>query len=207
MAASVETFGMMVAETRTRPVVEFRVRRRELVDASLLQRIAAGDQQALATAYDQASSVVYGMALRMLLDPRDAEEAMMDAFLYVWRKAGTFNPALGSPTVWLIIIARCRILDRLRAQKTRRQYEESLGEDWEAPSTTPDAEAFAIAQHDGNIVRTALAQLSPSQKQAIELAYFQGMTHQEIVEVTGRPLGTVKTQIRQGLLKLRCLLA
>lgn len=161
----------------------------------------------MAVAFDRASSVVYGMALRVLLDPRDAEEAMMDTFLHVWRKASTFNPALGNPSVWVIVIARSRILDRLRMQKTRRQYEENLGDDWDAPSRAPDAEKLSIARHDAENVRTALAELNPRQKQALELAYFQGMTQEEIADATGRPLGTVKTQIRQGLLKLRQLLS
>jgi RNA polymerase sigma-70 factor (ECF subfamily) len=207
MAASAETLAMTFAGTRPTVVHESRTPRRELVDARHLERIAAGDQQAMAEAFDRASSVVYGMALRMLLDPRDAEEAMMDTFLHVWRKAVTFNSALGNPSVWLIMIARCRILDRLRMQKTRRQYEESLGEDWDAPSHAPDAEKLSIQRLDAASVRTALAELNPSQKEALELAYFQGMTQEEIADATRRPLGTVKTQIRQGLLKLRQLMS
>jgi RNA polymerase sigma-70 factor, ECF subfamily len=207
MAASVETLGMMAGVTWPKPVSDVHVTRRELVDASLLQRIAAGDQQAMADVYGKASAVVYGMALRMLLDPRDAEEAMLDTFLHIWRKASTFDPELGNPSVWLIMIARCRILDRVRAQKTRRQYEESFEEDWEVPSFAPNAEDTAIAGHAAATVRSALCRLNPVQKQALELAYFQGMTHEEIADATGRPLGTVKTQIRQGLLRLRKLMA
>lgn len=202
MAATAEALGMMFVETRTLPQ-PVRVARRQLVDARLLERIADGEEQALAEAFDQASPVVYGMALRMLLDTRDAEEAMMDAFLHIWRKADTFDPALGDPSVWLIMIARCRVLDRLRAQKIRRQYEDCMEEDWDPPSSEPDAEDMAIAQREAKTVRDAMAGLNPAQKQALELAYFQGMTHEEIADATGRPLGTVKTQIRQGLRKLR----
>ena len=206
MAAGVEAFGILAAPIARQSDSELRLARRELVASSLLSQIAEGDEQAFAEMYDRCSPVIYGMALRILLDPRDAEEAMIDAFLQVWRKADNFDPDLGSATTWIIMIARCRILDRARAQKVRRQYEEDLGEEWDAPCPAPNAESQAILQWDCGTVQAALAQIPAPQKRVVELAFFEGMTHQEIAQVTCRPLGTVKTQIRQGLLKLRGLL-
>lgn len=206
MAASVGTFGILAGPVRIQAEAEPRLARRELVEASLLSRVAEGDEQAFASLYDRISPVLYGMGLRMLFDPRDAEEAMTDAFLHLWRKAGTFDPSLGSATAWVVMIARCRILDRVRAQKLRRQREESLGEDWDAPSSLPSAESEVILQRNREAVQVALAQIPSAQRRAVELAFFEGLTHQEIADVTCLPLGTVKTQIRQGLLKLRGLL-
>lgn len=207
MAAGVETFGILAAPIRIRQEAERRLARAELVEASLLARVAAGDEEAFAALYDRVSPIIYGMALRILFDPRDAEEAMMDALLHVWRRAETFDSGLGSATAWVIMIGRCRVLDRARVQKVRRQYEESLKEEWEASSTEPDAESHVVLQRNREAVQAALAQIPAAQKRVVQLAFFEGMTHQEIAEVTCRPLGTVKTQIRQGLLKLRGLLA
>ncbi len=197
---------LAMSEPKARPFVPAPPVRRELVDRVILLRVAAGDRDAFSLLYQQTSRVVYGIALRILGEAADAEEVTVDVYLQVWRSASTFDPALGSATTWLFVIARSRTLDRLRASNLRRQRHQPIGEDWDTPSTAPDPEDSATIAQVKLRVTAALTALSREQREAIQLAYYQGMTHVEIADATGRPLGTIKTQIREGMAKLRKLL-
>lgn len=177
-------------------------------DAALLARVAGRDAGALAELYDRFAPVLAGVASRILYDARDVEDTLQDVFVQVWERAAVYEPALGSPLAWLVTLTRNRCLDRLRALQRRSRALESLAELCPGPSAAPDAaDAAALLAEDGLRVRAALAALPPEQTQAIELAFFGGLTQTEIAERLGEPLGTVKARIRRGLLKLRELLA
>jgi RNA polymerase sigma-70 factor (ECF subfamily) len=152
--------------------------------------------------------VLTGVAARILYDPRDVEDTLQETFLQVWERAAVYEAALGSPLTWLVTLTRHRCIDRLRALQRRSRALESLTEETPEPATAPDATgAGALLAEDGVRVREALKQLPAEQTQAIELAFFGGLTQTQIAERLGEPLGTVKARIRRGLLKLRELLA
>jgi RNA polymerase sigma-70 factor, ECF subfamily len=181
--------------------------RSELVTEKTLRSIADGDQHALATLYDRTSSVVIGMGRRMLQDQAEAEEAVSDVFHYVWRHAGNFDPNRGSATAWFLIIARSRILDRLRSNRSRSEHEEHLEETAELFTANDNPERNAMLGQMARRARAALERLPREQRHLIEMAYFLGLSHSELAERAGLPLGTVKTRIRAGMSELRKLLS
>ncbi len=171
--------------------------------ASLIHDIAKGDKQALGTLYDATSSIVYGLALRILGNTATAEEVTLDVYTQVWRQAANYDDTRGTPSAWLIILTRSRAIDRLRS----RDYNRPVPEEAPPPSAayrTPE-EATAISERR-RLVQEACAQLPPEQRQVLELAYFSGLSHQEIARQLGLPAGTVKTCIRLEMQKLRDLL-
>ncbi len=175
----------------------------EATEAELLRRIAAREHAALGELYDGMGGVVFSLAMRMLSDQREAEEVVQDVFLQIWNKAGTFDGLLGSVLSWSLGITRNRCIDYLRARQRRtRIVAEAAIESAEEPeSVGPGANALGEAEQEA--VRAAVAGLPPEQHQAISMAFFGGMTHQEIADVLGEPLGTVKARIRRGMLKLK----
>jgi RNA polymerase sigma-70 factor (ECF subfamily) len=185
----------MVAEPKREPAL-----------ASLLDSIVRGDQAALGALYDATVRQVHGLASRVLGDPALGEEVTLDVYEQVWRTAGTYSAALGTPTAWLLTIARSRAIDRLRAGAFRRRREERIGESFDAPASGRAPETAAADEEEGRMVRAALRALPPEQRSALELAYYEGLTHVEIAERLHEPLGTVKTRIRLGMTKLRELL-
>lgn len=172
----------------------------------LIGRMSNGDQSALAEFYDQSNRLVFGMVMRVVNDRSAAEEITLDAFHQVWRQARNFDSDRGRPSSWLITIARNRAIDRLRATKWDRQEQTPLEDvtPFLAADGTPEQSAYLNEQQ--KLVRYALAQLKPDQRQLIEIAFFNGLTHQEISDRLNLPLGTIKTRIRAGMLKLRELL-
>jgi RNA polymerase sigma-70 factor (ECF subfamily) len=156
--------------------------------------------------YDGTHPLVYGLALRILGDVADAEEVALDVYTQVWRTAGNFDPRRGSVSAWLVTLARSRAIDRLRSAAARRQREESRPELPEAPAAARSPEEASLLGQRRVRVRAALARLLPEQREAIELAFFSGLTHSELAARLGQPLGTVKTRIRLGMMKLRELL-
>jgi RNA polymerase sigma-70 factor, ECF subfamily len=166
-------------------------------DAQLLDRVRRGDDQAMAALYDKYSRLVYSVALRVLRDPASAEDVLQDVFLGIWRRPETFVSARGSLGGWLAVVARNRSIDMLRRKRPSEQIEEvhlaatcDLAD--EAHRNTLMQRARAIIMH-----------LPLEQRKTLEMAYFDGLTHSEIAEITGDPLGTVKTRIRSALLTLR----
>ena len=169
-----------------------------------MQRIVAQDQAALLALYERFGSQVYGLALRVLRDSRLAEEAAQDAFLKVWNKSVQWDPAKGQVGSWLMTIARYAAIDRLR----REQRHNAAGATFldALPDLTPSASIVGDRRWiDGQLLHQLMDELPAEQAQVIELAFFQGMTHSELAEYLGWPLGTVKTRLRSGLQKLRVL--
>jgi RNA polymerase sigma-70 factor (ECF subfamily) len=172
-------------------------------DRSTLERMAAGDHEALAELYDRHGRVVFSLALRIVRDQRDAEEVVQDVFAQAWRQSGRYSTTRGSVIAWLTMLTRSRALDRLRGWKARPDASADSEPIVAIPDgTTPADEQLSAAARAGQ-VRAALAALPLVQRLAIELAFYQGLTHAEIADQLEQPLGTVKTRIRQGLLKLR----
>lgn len=170
--------------------------------ARLLDRIAGRDLEALEQFYDQTSTPLFSVALRILGDPAEAEEVIQDVFVQIWEKAGTFEAALGSAFHWALSITRHRAIDRARARQRRARLAEDFHQSGLADP--PDrAPAAALQSDDVSLIRTALQSLPSDQRQAIELAFFGGKTHSEIAAELGEPVGTIKARIRRGMLKMR----
>lgn len=175
-------------------------------DLELVRRMAAGDESALGTLYDRYSPLLHSVVLRIVGDPGDAEEVLEDTFWQAWRQAGRYEESRGGLSTWLVMIARSRALDRVRS---RRRVREERWDDLPPAAADPidDRSASPSDAAEGDelrrIVGRAVATLPPEQRQAVELAYFRGMSQTEIAEATGQPLGTVKTRARLALQKLR----
>lgn len=166
-------------------------------DLALLGKVTEGDHQAMAAIFDRYSGIVYSVALRVLKDAGQAEDVMQDIFIQVWKKPGAFVSGRGSLGAWLVVVARNRAIDSLR----RRRPSDSV-EDVVLTSSTNlavESERSILMEK----VRLYLANLPPEQRKSVEMAYFEGLSHSEIAEKTGDPLGTVKTRIRLALIALR----
>ena len=180
------------------------------IDLGLLHRIAVRDETALAQLYDRHSRLAYSVIVRILRSSSDAEDVLQETFLRVWTRAETYDAVLGSPAAWLVRIARNRAIDRLRAMRVRAAVagDPVVKVNGEAPrlveAATRDTPETAL-QGDtmARVVRSALATLTPVQRELIEAAYFEGCTHTELSTRFALPLGTVKTRIRTGLMALR----
>jgi RNA polymerase sigma-70 factor, ECF subfamily len=165
-------------------------------DAALLSALRSGDEQAMGQLYGRYSSIVYAVALRVLGDTGAAEDILQDVFMRLWRNPDLFDPNRGSLGGWLAVITRNRAIDSLRKRRPETDitdvvvgYEPDMrGAEW----------SRALEK-----IRGALAAMAPPQRTALEMAYFEGLTHSEIAEKTGEPLGTIKTRIRAGLQALR----
>ncbi len=176
-------------------------------DRAAFDRMADGDHDALGEIYDRHGRLIYSLALRIVRDPSDAEDVVQDVFTQAWRQARRYDAARGTALGWLLTLTRSRSIDRIRSRKVRPEVtkdEAVLGEI--AEGAAPADEQLAWARRAAEI-RTAIDGLSVLQRVAIELAFYEGFTHAEIAERLELPLGTVKTRIRQGLLRLRDQLA
>lgn len=177
-------------------------------DAELVVRVARGDESALGQLYDRFGAMLYVVAFRVMGERADAEEVVMEAFAQAWRDAHRFDAGRGSVAAWLTVMARSRALDMVRAQSRRERITDTAAR--EEPASAPAMSsgfhapgASVIEEERRRAVGTALAQLSPPQRQAIELAYYEGLSQSEIAERLSEPLGTIKTRIRLGMQKLR----
>jgi RNA polymerase sigma-70 factor (ECF subfamily) len=177
---------------------------REITDESLVAAIATGDAVALGQLYDRHARLAIAVAHRVLGEQGAAEDAVQDAFVAVWRRASSFDPARGAARAWLLTIVRNCAIDRRRGRHARALSDAPLDDVAYRLATSAD-ETFATvaASVEATRVRAALQALPADQRGAIELAYFGGLTQHEIAEATGAPLGTVKGRIRLGLRKLR----
>ena len=176
--------------------------------AHWIQAMAAGEESALAAFYDHTSARIYGLVAHLLKDAALAEEVTLDIYLQVWREAARYQVERGSPWAWLVTLARSRALDRLRTLKSERRYVIPIAPEEEDTwlSDSQPEEEVAQGQH-AQYIQDALTQLSPEQRQAVTLAYFEGLSHGEIAARLAVPLGTVKTRLRTGMLRLRALLS
>jgi RNA polymerase sigma-70 factor (ECF subfamily) len=173
------------------------------VDAALAQRLLRQDVRAFEQLYDRHSRIVYGLVLRILQQAGTAEEVVQDIFLQLWRNASRYDSSRGPFLPWLLTLARNRALDHLRLKSERQRRREDQTEELPPAIALPDYEAGLDQMRRATRVRELMSALQPQQRRAIELAYFEGMSHSEIAEKLQEPLGTVKSWIRNGLLKLK----
>ena len=166
-------------------------------DAVLVSAIRAGDQTAMAEIYDRYSNVVYSVALRVVADAGAAEDILQDVFMQLWRNPQAFDANRGSLPGWLAVISRNRAIDFLRKRRPETEMEEVV------VNVEPDMVRSAEWSLLLGKIRGVLASMPDSQRAALEMSFFQGLTHGEIAEKTGEPLGTIKTRIRAGLIALR----
>src|SRR6202789_2995466 len=166
-------------------------------DAELLKRVLRGDERAMAGLFDRYSKIVYSVSLRVLRDTASAEDVMQEIFMQVWRKPNSFVATKGSLGGWLAVVARNRSIDTLRRKRPSEQVDEmNLASTCDLAS---EAERSLLMER----ARAAVLLLPVEQRKTLEMAFFDGLTHSEIAEMTGDPLGTVKTRIRSALLTLR----
>jgi len=189
---------------RVRPEHELAVAERRDDDwHALIGRTAARDEAAFAELYDRSSALVHGLVLRILREPALAEEVTLDVYLQVWRQAERYDPARGSARAWLLLLARSRAIDHRRAAAVEPRERESADYARLLPATEPGPEDHTAISERRRLVTRACIDLAPEQRQVIELAYFRGLSHSEIAAELGQPLGTVKTRIRAGMMRLR----
>jgi RNA polymerase sigma-70 factor, ECF subfamily len=175
-------------------------------DYVLLSQIAAQNQEALSILYDRYSGLICGLAYKILGNTEEAEEVVIDLFTQVWHSAAKYDHQKGRVDSWLMMITRSRALDRWRSLNRSVKVVSAAKSELQINNSSPDPISFAIILERRELVKAAIAQLPPEQLQAIEMAYYGGMTHTEIALHTGKSLGTIKTRIRLGLNKLRQIL-
>jgi RNA polymerase sigma-70 factor, ECF subfamily len=180
----------------------------ERPDSDLIARAAGADERAMAELYDRYGQMLYAVAYRIVGQRADAEEVVLDAFAQAWRDATRFETSRGSVAGWLTTIARSRALDLVRARTRRERITASAAA--ERPDTSPGMGGWRADPSSGvdlaerrRRVQLALEALSPPQRRAIELAYFEGLSQSEIAALLHEPLGTIKTRVRLGMQKLR----
>ncbi len=176
----------------------------QISDAELIHAIARGDEQAFASLYRRYSSLLFGYMLRILNSNAEAEDVLQEVFVHVWQHAHDFDETRGRVFSWLIRIAHSRAIDRLRALRSRDRTVTRASR--EASGDVSDGVDYAIRLEEGELVRRALDEISEEQRDALMLAYFEGLSQTEIAARIQKPLGTVKTRTRDGLRKLRELL-
>ena len=173
-------------------------------DLEVLRAVAGGDEQALSALYDRYRLILFGLILRILHSQQEAEDVLQEVFLQVWRRASDFDETRGRPFTWLVTLARSRAIDRLRALGSRERTAQEAARS--VPDSISTAADDAVKSEQGEIVRQALRELPDEQRRTLLLAYFEGLTQSEIAERLNTPLGTVKTRMRSGMIKLRELL-
>jgi RNA polymerase sigma-70 factor (ECF subfamily) len=173
---------------------------------TVIRNVSLGDQAALSAFYDATHRIVFAVILRVLNDRASSEEVLLDVYTQVWRQAANYDTGRGSPLAWLMTIARSRAIDRLRSgwqEQHRSEPLDSLGDARSGGESPEESAAFAEKRR---IVRSALGEIPAQQRELIEMAFYSGLSHSEIAEKSGIPLGTVKTRIRLGMMKLKDLL-
>jgi RNA polymerase sigma-70 factor (ECF subfamily) len=175
----------------------------ERVDPDLSSSIASvadGDQAAFALVYDALAPTVYGVVRRVLRDPAQAEEVTQEVFVEIWRQAARFDASRGSVRTWSHTIAHRRAVDRVRSEQSHRDRQASVAGAADPPATPEEG---AVDADDQRRAKAAMATLPAQQREALELAFYDGLTHVQIADHLGVALGTVKTRIRDGLIRLR----
>ena len=167
-----------------------------------LMRVGEGDEQAFAALYDATASRIFGLVRRLLIDPAQAEEVTQEVYLEIWQTASRYKPERGSAMSWMLTMAHRRAVDRIRASQASRDRDVRVGirdYDREYDSTAEHVEVRLESER----VKRALRGLTELQRQAVELAYFGGLSHTEISTRLHVPVGTIKTRIRDGMIRLR----
>src|SRR6188768_1512902 len=176
-------------------------------DHAALARMARGEGDAVAELYDRHARPIYSLALRILGDTTEAEDIVQEVFSQAWKQAGRYSASRGAVAAWLLTLARSRAIDRLRAKRARPGEVSGERAADQLVDSGPPADSLVLSSEQVARVRAALDELPLLQRAAIELAYYEGLTHAEIADRLEQPLGTVKTRIRLAMLKLRDVLA
>jgi RNA polymerase sigma-70 factor (ECF subfamily) len=180
------------------------VSEQDIQDIELLRQIAGGDRAAFARFYDSHSVLMYSVACKILGDTNEAQDVVQDACMQIWEKASRFDPKLGRASSWAAILVRNKAIDRIRASQRRTHLAEEAGAEQAGnPAGDEPANEAIYGREKASLVQSAITELPTEQRRAIELAYFSGLTQDEISKKLNEPLGTVKARIRRGLLKLR----
>ena len=176
-------------------------------DQAALARMARGEGDAVAELYDRHARPIYSLALRILGDATEAEDIVQEVFSQAWKQAARYSASRGAVAAWLMTLARSRAIDRLRAKRARPGDVSDERVAGQLVDAGPPADSLVLSSEQVARVRAALDELPLLQRAAIELAYYEGLTHAEIADRLEQPLGTVKTRIRLAMLKLRDVLA
>ena len=172
-------------------------------DEAALARMAQGDHDGLAELYDRHARAIYSLALRILQDRAEAEDVVQDVFAQVWTQAARYDTSRGAVAAWMLMMARSRSIDRLRSRRARPDNTADTGATLNMPDAGVRQDLQLLSAEEVARLRRALAELPLLQRVALELAYYEGLTHAEIAERLEEPLGTVKTRIRQAVIRLR----
>ena len=176
----------------------------EILDAELLRRVSRRDRQAFSVLYDRFSTTLFSVTVAILKNESEAEEVLQDVFVNIWKQAGTFDPNLGRALGWAVALARNRSIDRLRSKGRSRRMVDAVRNEMEGnPGAFSLSSDPVVDAERASLVRETLQRLPPNQREAIQLAYFTGMTQSEIANSLDLPLGTVKARIRRGMVQLR----
>ena len=178
-------------------------------ERQLMEQIQRGDEAAFATFYDRFAPGLFSMIFAILHDNKEAEEVLQEAFLQMWKRSATYDASRSSLFTWAVMISRHKAIDRLRSRQRQARLAEAVADEPEettAPAGVDQADELLARTDERDRVRTALTQIGAAQREAIDLAFFGGLTQTEISEKLGAPLGTVKARIRRGLLALRDIL-
>lgn len=177
-----------------------------MIDPTLLALVAKGDQQAFSELYDHSSTLLFTLAIRILGNREEASELLQDVYVEVWRKVSRYDVGRGTPVAWLVTLTKSRAIDRLRARALRgyrAANSRETGTAAQVADPSPNPLETLADQELRLAVGSALGGLPQAQQQAIELAYYEGLSHAEIAARLNQPLGTVKTRIKLGMSKLR----
>jgi RNA polymerase sigma-70 factor (ECF subfamily) len=182
----------------------------ETLEMELLENTARGDRASFLQLYERYSGVLFSSAFRVLNDQAETEEVVQDVFVQIWDKAALYDRKRGKPLTWALTLTRNRSIDRLRVAKRRRRVEDEVEKETSVSDqrgSGPDAAVAQVSTLETNrLVRAAVLELSYEQRQAIEMAYFGGLTQNEIAQTLAEPLGTVKARIRRGMIRLKDLI-
>lgn len=173
-----------------------------VTDEDVLAAVARGDRAAFAELYDRSASLVYGVVKRVIRDPAQSEEVAQEVMLELWRTASRFDPLRGSAQTWLLTVAHRRAIDRVRSEQASRDRDDRTGRRDQVRADDEVAEHVEL-RFEHRQVREALATLTDLQREAVQLAYYGGYTYREVADLLDTPLGTIKTRMRDGLIRLR----
>ena len=173
------------------------------VDVELLQRMARGDKEAFAAFYDRYAALLFSIIFRILNDQKESEDVLQEASLLIWEKATVYTPSIGKPSSWAVTIARNKAIDRIRFLQRQNRLVEKAATEGEGNEPVRSVRESVYGREKAELIRVAITDLPVDQRQAIEMAFFKGLTQYEISETLREPLGTVKARIRRGMLKLR----
>jgi RNA polymerase sigma-70 factor, ECF subfamily len=178
-------------------------------EIELLRRVGQGDRKSFEDLYDRFSGVLFSTALQILNDHREAEDVVQDVFVQIWDKAKLYDAARGKPLTWAMTLTRNKAIDRLRSAQRRYRLQDQVEKETKVTSQVAlkDSSEEVEILEKSRLIRAAVMELSKEQREAIELAFFSGLTQNEIAQELNQPLGTVKARIRRGMLRLKEMIA